>query len=71
MTDGWRCPGCFRYYAPTVSVCPTCKPVDFGTSTPVQTYNVWQCGSCGGQMQWHEDHVCRPATLITIKGGHS
>jgi hypothetical protein len=27
MSDGWRCPGCGRCFAPSVTECLYCKPV--------------------------------------------
>lgn len=46
MSDGWKCPGCGRCYAPTMEQCPVCISVPHMPS-PVYRDNPDRLPKCG------------------------
>ena len=44
MSEGWRCPGCKRCYAPDVRECMYCQPA----YVPGSIEQTCSCGSTGG-----------------------
>ena len=57
MTNGWKCPGCNRCHAPSVTTCPFCAAYWPGTTTWPTVWPVCpKCGYCYAPGTFHTCH---------------
>ncbi len=67
MNEGWRCPGCGRCYAPTMTECRYCGP-DKATVT-ISTPFLTEPGGAGGSVFGSNCPAC--GAFILSGAGHA